>query len=82
MINRKLIVNSPDDRLRQFNRMPIPSFCIAVILQRLSRKKQMMSTVHFHISKILFHQNLVVAGFLLHTPPKWLLLGPSDTGHG
>ena len=25
MINRKLIVNSPDDRLRQFSRMPIPS---------------------------------------------------------
>src|SRR4029434_11087089 len=25
MINRKSIVNSPDDRLRQFNRMPIPS---------------------------------------------------------
>ena len=24
MINRKSIVNSPDDRLRQFNRMPIP----------------------------------------------------------
>ena len=26
MINRKSIVNSPDDRLRQFNRMPIPSY--------------------------------------------------------
>src|SRR4029434_7264166 len=25
MINRKSIVNSPDDRLRQFNRMPIPN---------------------------------------------------------
>ena len=25
MINRKSIVNSPDDRLRQFNRMPIPT---------------------------------------------------------
>src|SRR4029434_1084854 len=25
MINRKSIVNSPDDRLRQFNRMTIPS---------------------------------------------------------
>ena len=24
MINRKSIVNSPDDRLRQFNQMPIP----------------------------------------------------------
>ena len=27
MINRKSIVNSPDDRLRQFNRMPIPTLC-------------------------------------------------------
>jgi hypothetical protein len=25
MINKKLIVNSPEDRLRQFNQMPIPS---------------------------------------------------------
>ena len=25
MINRKSIVTSPDDRLRQFNRMPIPN---------------------------------------------------------
>src|SRR4029434_8533503 len=25
MIHRKSIVNSPDDRLRQFNRMPIPT---------------------------------------------------------
>ena len=25
MINGKFIVNSPDDRLRQFNRMPIPN---------------------------------------------------------
>ena len=30
MINRKSIVNSPDDRLRQFNRMPIPSVCVCV----------------------------------------------------
>jgi len=28
MINRKSIVNSPDDRLRQFNRMPIPNLNI------------------------------------------------------
>ena len=25
---------------------------------------------------------VIVAGLLLHTPPKWLSLGPSDTGHG
>ena len=33
MINRKSIVNSPDDRLRQFNRMPIPTLqCIVPLI--------------------------------------------------
>ena len=40
MINRKSIVNSPDDRLRQFNRMPIP-----MIYQR--------KPLEFHILQVM-----------------------------
>ena len=37
MINRKSIVNSPDDRLRQFSRMPIPSTCAKQKSQQKTR---------------------------------------------
>ena len=40
MINRKSIVNSPDDRLRQFNRMPIPNsnqYLIRLLMSVLAR---------------------------------------------
>src|SRR4029434_4994928 len=62
MINRKSIVNSPDDRLRQFNRMPIPTFGAAlvlpIVLKLCSNKAQFISMlilvgINFIILKIL-----------------------------
>ena len=64
MINRKSIVNSPDDRLRQFNRMPIPSAEGPFTCSRPTPPSPVFSGAHSEPSASTAHS------YLLHCSSK------------
>src|SRR4029434_11253709 len=60
MINRKSIVNSPDARLRQFNRMPISAvdlqFCVLNKLMPVQESLQLKVSL-----KVKFHLGIIIS---------------------